>query len=72
MRTMKEDPSAKSKEVGRMGRKYHCYNPINMQSDYLGVNGGHSTIVDALENNIDVIGLIKRFEQSICLIFVYS
>jgi len=71
-RTLERDLSARGKVVGTMRYKYHCYNPINMQSDFLGLTEDNDVNLDLLDEQMEVIGLSTRFEESMCMIFIHA
>ena len=50
---------------------YHCYNPINLQSCFLGFDGialGDPNSND-LQDHFHFIGLTTQFHKSVCVIF---
>jgi hypothetical protein len=51
-------------------RKFGCYNPINLQSFYLGVSSAKNASREDLKERFDVVGDNAQMGKTVCMIFI--
>lgn len=58
----------KQSKLERMKKKYNCYNPVNLQSHFLGFDSTQSK--QDLASRFDIVGVSSQMHKSICLIMI--
>lgn len=51
--------------------KFLCYNPINLQSSYVGFSPERGDTIQTIQQNYTVIGPLDQMDKVVCVMFIH-